>query len=1300
MFRSAAWAAVAGVLLSVDGSQAFEFRRPLSPPRAFDVVAHRGAMYRAPENTRPAIEAAIEDGVEWIEVDIRRTRDGHHVLFHDERLDGKTNGSGLVRERTLADLKALDAGSWFAPRFAGVRVLTLEECLSIARGRVNLYLDCKGADPDLLVRQVVAAGMTDQVVVFDELERLRRVRECSGGAVAIMPKWRNRPGLDAWRRAVRPDAVEVDADEVTADLCRTFHNEGVRVFAKCLDKWDGPAFWDRVLAAGADCIQTDLAEELIAHAVWKRLRGRPVLMALHRGASRYAPENTLPAFEKAVRLGADLVELDVRTTRDGTFVLLHDADLDRTTSGRGPVRWVTSQIVAELDAGRWFAPVFSGTRVPTLEAFLAWSPMQVGLYVDAKDIPPEVLADILKRHRVTDRAIVYQTPEYLARLKGIDSRIRTLAPLTKVGGIEELAAGLGPYAVDVPWEYLSPSVIERAHRAGTKVFTDAPDQAVVQEYVRAIGWGVDAIQTDCPLRLIRAAELVATTRPGSQPTGSEPDARAASDAAAGWVERFAFQRPTAESVATCLRDDRGLPVFCVMPGAGGPQIVRVSLPFPPGSFPLGGNVKVRAEAGEVQPDVRVLTQHPGAPAFVRRAILTFPYVFNEGQERRFAVVAAPERPDVPPPLQVEAAFTGVIGELEICLSQAGLVVRRGGRVLWAAEPIAPARRPAASARAEVVEYGQHYLWARLLVPDALWPRIIEVRADGHGTVAARVHLQRLESDDGYAPDLGWRITGPTWVRLRSGGAEREVQVEPLTHDFSTGMPASLVSPQLRLDMPDAHLVRRGKLTVRRTSAGGEVTYLRCLASEKVPHQEAAWRQASFVLGPVEAAPWSPLLEPVHRVRIPSAFFDALYGSGAEIDLSAWPMLDRARDLHRRAIGESMLLGDDFGNVTSFPRGAFGMNRLNHCPPVFEEFYRCGDRRLREVALLWCDNFHDLSIWWGTRRPGEFGGTRYNNARKGDDAFMWRSNTAVDFCTKGYDSFFLAYEETGDPRMLTALRWQLDYAGRKVHADRGECRNIGDVRDFLRLYRYTGRSDYLRQAERLFAELRTRLSTGGLFSQGGAPLEPDPPFIDDDAVGYKHPFAKPYILGYALAGLPALAAQAPEQPRVREVVEAVADFLADSQDPVGGWRYPHPASGRVLLGQATEHAWQIAQAAELLGPRGKYLDAIERVLRQRLWSWQTADRPAGNLIGWEYAAGRVKSSDEMHALYERPADRDPTRDYVEGRLSFDACPPEGLAYFSEVLGYYLKHRGPDRLLRPPSDDEPLGKVLKRTPASAK
>lgn len=513
-----ALAAAAIVASSLAGPSRFgraeesSFFQPLSPPRAFQVMAHRGLARIAPENTKAAIALCIDDGLEWVEVDVRLTKDGRHVLFHDGRLDGKSNGTGAVSDHTLDELRGLDFGGWFARRFAGARILTLAECLALVKGKINLYLDCKQIDPDLLVREIREAGVERQVVVFDRLDHLRRVRELSGGAIAIMPKWHPRDGFGGWVEELKPAVVEIDADETTPEICRAFHERSIKVQAKVLSEWDNPKFWDKVLADGVDYLQTDQPHEIVAHVLNRQLGQRRVRFACHRGASRYAPENTFPAFEAAYRLHADFVEFDVRPSSDGRFFLLHDAQLNRTTNGKGPIRQADSGTIEALDAGGWFGRPFAGTRVPSLEAFLSAVPPDVRLYFDAKDIPPDALAAALAAHNLSARTLVYQGADYLQKLKAIDPRIGAMPPASSTEQVTRLAETLKPVAVDTPWRALSKQYIDHCHAAGIQVFSDAPGNVDAQGYLQAIRWGIDLVQTDFPLRMWRAMELDAADR--------------------------------------------------------------------------------------------------------------------------------------------------------------------------------------------------------------------------------------------------------------------------------------------------------------------------------------------------------------------------------------------------------------------------------------------------------------------------------------------------------------------------------------------------------------------------------------------------------------------------------------------------------------------------------------------------------------------------------------------------------------------------------------------------------------------
>jgi glycerophosphoryl diester phosphodiesterase len=90
------------------------------------------------------------------------------------------------------------------------------------------------------------------------------------------------------------------------------------------------------------------------------------LVAAHRGASRHAPENTMAAFRLAETMEADCIELDVRATRDGRLIALHDATVDRTTDGSGRAGDLTYREIRKLDAGGWFSPAFAGERIPSL----------------------------------------------------------------------------------------------------------------------------------------------------------------------------------------------------------------------------------------------------------------------------------------------------------------------------------------------------------------------------------------------------------------------------------------------------------------------------------------------------------------------------------------------------------------------------------------------------------------------------------------------------------------------------------------------------------------------------------------------------------------------------------------------------------------------------------------------------------------------------------------------------------------------------------------------------------------------
>ena len=144
-------------------------------------LAHRGASAYAPENTLAAFYKAIELRPSGIETDLRRTLDGHLVIFHDDDVKKKTDGNGPISSYKLKELKQLDAGSWFSPVYKGERIITFEEFL-IFFGRRDLDFAIELKDPDIEKQTLELINMYDvrnKITItsfhYDYLSEIRRL---------------------------------------------------------------------------------------------------------------------------------------------------------------------------------------------------------------------------------------------------------------------------------------------------------------------------------------------------------------------------------------------------------------------------------------------------------------------------------------------------------------------------------------------------------------------------------------------------------------------------------------------------------------------------------------------------------------------------------------------------------------------------------------------------------------------------------------------------------------------------------------------------------------------------------------------------------------------------------------------------------------------------------------------------------------------------------------------------------------------------------------------------------------------
>jgi len=492
------------------------------------IIGHRGVPSETPRNTLAGLRRASELGLDYVELDLRTTRDGKIVDIHNATVDDTSNGKGQVSAMTLAEIRKLDAGSWFSPEFRGERIPLFVEELALATGRIKLYLDMKAVDALQVLWLLQQFDMVGDAVCFTSPDQLEEMQDMNR-AVQVMPHLGRADDMAGLAARLHPHYVERGAGPLDQAAVDAAHAHGAQYFLDIQGAGDNEENILACLRAGVDAVQTDhprLVIDVLRRAGVERptpgpapepppipgarADSRRVKIIAHRGVAKRAPQNTLASSREAILMGLDYIEVDAQTTADGLVIDMHNDSVDRVTNGHGLVKELTYKQIRVLDAGSWFSPKFKGTQVPLLGEVLALAQNRIGIYIDWKNIEAGPMVRLLEAFDMTRDVLVHGSADECEAVRTIDPTVPLMPGARSVEDVLALAKGLHPQAVEVASKTFSEQAVRACHDNGMLCATSlAGGRGDDPENMRrVVAAGVDMIETDNPELLLEVLKSV------------------------------------------------------------------------------------------------------------------------------------------------------------------------------------------------------------------------------------------------------------------------------------------------------------------------------------------------------------------------------------------------------------------------------------------------------------------------------------------------------------------------------------------------------------------------------------------------------------------------------------------------------------------------------------------------------------------------------------------------------------------------------------------------------------------------
>jgi glycerophosphoryl diester phosphodiesterase len=292
------------------------------------LVCHRGANRLAPENTYASAKKAIEFNASYVEVDVRRSKDGVYYNLHDWSLDRTTNGTGPISETGSKVIDTLDAGAWFGHEYSGEKVPRLYEYLKWIKGKAKVYFDMKDVRLEEFIPVVYELGMENDCFFWFSSNQVAKEFRRLYPDLALKINASSVEDLDSIKEIYNPQIIECALEDLSEEFINSCRTKELKIMPLITgNDWEG---YRIALQKNIDMVNLD-NPDVFSNMVSNGGVFDGYKLIAHRGGivEGIYDEFNPASIEAAIDQGYFMLEIDVRETKDGIFIVHHDPDFER-----------------------------------------------------------------------------------------------------------------------------------------------------------------------------------------------------------------------------------------------------------------------------------------------------------------------------------------------------------------------------------------------------------------------------------------------------------------------------------------------------------------------------------------------------------------------------------------------------------------------------------------------------------------------------------------------------------------------------------------------------------------------------------------------------------------------------------------------------------------------------------------------------------------------------------------------------------------------------------------------------------